>query len=67
MKQFQKFVGDWWRPGGPYDSLRSMNLLRVPFIKQLCNKQRDYINPLKPFEGFDILDVGTGGGILAEV
>ena len=70
MKQFQKFVGEWWRPGGPYDSLRSMNKLRVPLIQELCKKQvaenktGDNLNSLK---NINILDVGTGGGILAEV
>ena len=69
MQQFQKFVGEWWRPGGPYDSLRSLNKLRVPLIQKLCLKQladnnKTMNNSLK---NVNILDVGSGGGILAEV
>ena len=70
MEQFQKFVGEWWRPGGPYDSLRSMNELRVPLIQEMCYKQRNDSGRLegsKPLRNFNILDVGCGGGILAEV
>ena len=62
MQQFQKFVGEWWRPGGPYDSLRSLNKLRVPLIQKLCLKQladhnKTMNNSLK---NVNILDVGSG-------
>lgn len=65
MKQFKKYSHEWWRPGGPYDSLRRMNNLRVPMIKKLCGQ--DASDLTKPLSGFKILDVGSGGGILAEV
>ena len=68
MQQFQKFVGEWWRPGGPYESLRSMNKLRVPFIQELSNKQKaESGRILRYLDNVNILDVGTGGGLLAEV
>lgn len=65
MHQFQKHVTEWWRPGGEYDALRSLNKLRVPLIKKLLlsnAKEKQY----QPLSGYHVLDVGCGGGILAE-
>ncbi|XP_057306293.1 ubiquinone biosynthesis O-methyltransferase, mitochondrial-like [Hydractinia symbiolongicarpus] len=65
MHQFQKLVTEWWRPGGEYDALRSLNKLRVPLIKKLLlsnAKERQ----CQPLSGYQVLDVGCGGGILAE-
>ena len=65
MARFEEHANEWWRPGGPYDALRSMNRLRVPLVKKLCGQQD--VSTSKPLKGFKILDVGCGGGILAEV
>lgn len=64
MRQFKEYADEWWKPGGSYNSLRQMNDLRVPMIKKLCGQSK---NMTLPLSGFKILDVGCGGGILAEV
>jgi len=64
LDQFRQFSSEWWKPGGEYDALRSLNHLRVPIVKQLLLKEK--INKVKPLECCSIVDVGCGGGILAE-
>ncbi len=46
----------WWKEGGPFDLLHAMNPLRLSFISECIGDVR----------GMKILDVGCGGGILAE-
>ncbi|XP_057308055.1 ubiquinone biosynthesis O-methyltransferase-like [Hydractinia symbiolongicarpus] len=65
MHEFQKHVTEWWRPGGQYAGLRSLNKLRVPLIKKLLLSNAK-VKQSQPLSGYRVLDVGCGGGILAE-
>lgn len=66
VKKFQELAGKWW--DSTFDGLHAMNTLRVPFIRdgmlQLCPGHLE--KGEKPLTGLTILDVGCGGGILAE-
>ena len=66
MEQFKQYVSQWWKPNGEYDALRSMNKIRIPIIKELLLKSDSNVG-IKPLVGYQVLDVGSGGGILAEV
>src|SRR5215813_2851693 len=46
----------WWDPTSEFKPLHDINPLRLEFIAQRCGG----------FEGKEALDVGCGGGILAE-
>ena len=65
MEQFRQMSSEWWKPDGEFAALRTLNKLRVPFIKNLLFKGQ--VDSLKPLCGYKFLDVGSGGGILAEV
>ena len=57
-KEIQKFsdlAKTWWDPKGPYKSLHDINPLRVEFIQSCTDLKHK-----------SVLDVGCGGGILAE-
>ena len=71
MNRFRQYSSKWWTPGGEYDALRALNDLRVPTITKLLtqknNKNNTNERSYKPLRNYKILDVGCGGGILAEV
>ena len=52
---FAQFSDQWWDPQGPFRTLHQVNPLRAAFI--------DHQTPLN---GRHVLDIGCGGGILAE-
>lgn len=59
-----KLSEKWWDIAGP---LHAMNVLRVQLVRDgLANAGYLESNPVCPLDGVKILDVGCGGGILAE-
>tara|TARA_B100000035_G_C21037172_1_gene571781 strand:+ start:17119 stop:17832 length:714 start_codon:yes stop_codon:yes gene_type:complete len=55
VEKFNKIAHKWWDPSSEFKPLHDINPLRV-----------NYINDLYPLDQKNILDVGCGGGILAE-
>ncbi|KAK7107850.1 ubiquinone biosynthesis O-methyltransferase-like [Littorina saxatilis] len=71
VKKFSNLAELWWDEAGEFEALHSMNELRVPLIRDALVNQRQQesegtVRPSLPLEGFQILDVGSGGGILSE-
>ena len=70
INRFRQLSSAWWNETGEYAALHSLNQLRVPFVReQLLQSAPTTIasNLIKPLTGFRLLDIGCGGGILAEV
>ncbi|GLV31865.1 Coenzyme Q3 [Carabus blaptoides fortunei] len=70
MSHFKMFASSWWDELGTMKGLHSMNVLRVPFIrdglKHNGKLDADCVSTSKPLRNIHILDVGCGGGILSE-
>ena len=69
-EKFSLSLREWWDDRkGPAAALHSMNTVRVPLIKEALIGTRDEGGEMgpHPLNGFKILDVGCGGGILCEV
>ncbi|MFZ9184246.1 MAG: bifunctional 2-polyprenyl-6-hydroxyphenol methylase/3-demethylubiquinol 3-O-methyltransferase UbiG, partial [Hylemonella sp.] len=55
LAKFSELAHRWWDPESEFRPLHQINPLRL-----------DWINQLAPLAGRQVLDVGCGGGILAE-
>lgn len=68
-EKFQKLSHTWWNETGEFQALHALNALRVPWITNSLVEKQDQPPPLhtKPLLGLQILDAGSGGGILSEV
>ncbi len=54
-EKFNALAASWWDPKGPMHTLHTVNPLRTGFIAQSCELQ-----------GKTVIDIGCGGGVLAE-
>ncbi|MBM89039.1 MAG: bifunctional 3-demethylubiquinol 3-O-methyltransferase/2-polyprenyl-6-hydroxyphenol methylase [Gammaproteobacteria bacterium] len=55
IKKFEALASRWWDPNGEFKPLHEINPLRMNYISQHIN-----------LAGQTVLDIGCGGGILAE-
>ena len=55
LAKFELHADEWWNPDGPFQTLHEINPLRL-----------NYIEKYFPLKGQSVLDIGCGGGILAE-
>ena len=71
VSHFSEYSAHWWNEHGEFRLLHSMNPVRMKFIRQkLVEAARDdgaELDPTRVLKGFDILDLGCGGGLLSEV
>jgi 2-polyprenyl-6-hydroxyphenyl methylase/3-demethylubiquinone-9 3-methyltransferase len=67
VERFSALASSWWDDHGPYAPLHAMTPMRVLYIRNAITSQlgRDP-RALLPLEGLRILDIGCGGGLLAE-
>ena len=67
VARFAATAAEWWNPRGPYAPLHRLNPVRVAYIRdRLCERFDRDPRSLKSLDGLSVLDVGCGGGILAE-
>ncbi len=67
VARFERIGARWWDANGPMRALHRFNPLRVAYLRDLLSKQlgrKGQGNRL--LSGLRILDIGCGGGLLAE-
>lgn len=67
VAQFSALADEWWDARGPFAPLHRFNPARLAFIRDRAAAHFGR-NPRerKPFSGLKLLDIGCGGGLLAE-
>src|SRR5215469_2459563 len=67
VAKFSAIAAEWWDPAGKFAPLHKFNHVRLTFIRAEAARHfgRDG-RALRPFEGLSLLDIGCGGGLLAE-
>ena len=67
MARFKELYDTWWNPDGEYAALHRMNPARLDFILEHVSANFGYdLRNRDALRGLRVLDVGCGGGLLAE-
>ena len=67
IAKFQAMAEAWWDPDGMFKPLHMLNPCRLDYITaQIAGEFGRSLAADRPFEGLRILDIGCGGGLLAE-
>ena len=73
IKFFSRLSSQWWDENGEFGLLHKMNPVRVQFIRDKLSEVAQGSGPEpatkseKILSGLNILDIGSGGGLLSEV
>src|SRR3984957_14361646 len=67
IDRFSQHAEDWWNPDGAFRPLHRLNPLRVEYVRdRACAHFGRVAQTRHSLKGLKILDVGCGGGLLAE-
>ncbi len=67
VENFSRLAALWWDPKGPFKPLHIFNPIRLDYIRhQVCAHFGRDGHAHLPLKGLRLLDIGCGGGLLAE-
>jgi 2-polyprenyl-6-hydroxyphenyl methylase/3-demethylubiquinone-9 3-methyltransferase len=67
VAKFEAMAAEWWDPEGKFRPLHMMNPCRLDYITgQIATEFGRDLHAARPFAGLRLLDIGCGGGLLAE-
>ena len=67
IARFSALAAEWWNPEGKFKPLHRLNPVRLTYIRDhLCDRFDRDPRSLRSLEGLNILDIGCGGGLVAE-
>jgi len=67
IAKFEAMAAEWWDVNGKFKPLHMLNPCRLDYITSQIAAEFDRdLKTRAPFEGLRILDIGCGGGLLAE-
>lgn len=64
--KFNDLAATWWNPEGPMWPLHGLNHFRVQHIAPFLQQHFQLKEHAQPLRGITILDIGCGGGLMAE-
>ena len=66
IEKFSKIAEEWWNPEGKFKPLHKFNPIRISYIKENIIKTFKINKKKTPLKNIKVLDIGCGGGLLAE-
>lgn len=67
VARFSAQAAEWWDPKGPFAPLHRFNPARLRFVRdKVCAHYGLNPDTRAPFEGLSLIDIGCGGGLIAE-
>ena len=67
VAKFEAMAAEWWDPNGKFKPLHMLNPCRLDYITtQIATHFGRDLKAPQPFAGLRLLDIGCGGGLLAE-
>jgi 2-polyprenyl-6-hydroxyphenyl methylase/3-demethylubiquinone-9 3-methyltransferase len=67
IERFSRLAADWWNPAGPFKPLHKLNPVRLSYIRgKACAHFGLDGRSIAPLAGLSALDIGCGGGLVAE-
>lgn len=67
VARFARLAGEWWDPAGKFRPLHKLGPARLQFIRDRVSAHFGRTGrPHKPLDELKILDIGCGGGLIAE-
>lgn len=67
VAKFEAMAAEWWDPAGKFKPLHMLNPCRLDYITtQIAGEFDRDLTAQAPFSGLRMLDIGCGGGLLAE-
>ena len=67
IAKFEAMAAEWWDLNGKFKPLHMLNPCRLDYITtQIAGEFDRDLASEKPFDGLRLLDIGCGGGLLAE-
>ncbi|MGE0700433.1 MAG: bifunctional 2-polyprenyl-6-hydroxyphenol methylase/3-demethylubiquinol 3-O-methyltransferase UbiG [Hyphomicrobiaceae bacterium] len=67
VERFSRIAGEWWDPTGKFAPLHRLGPARMTFLRdRMAGHFRRTLPARKPLDGLSVLDIGCGGGLVAE-
>lgn len=66
IERFSRIADQWWDEKGKFAPLHSMNPVRIEFIRDTIINHTPHSTLQTPLAGVNLLDIGCGGGLIAE-
>lgn len=66
VERFAQLANRWWDPDGPHGPLHRYVPARMGVIRAALSPLASSSDPRRPLAGLAVLDIGCGGGLLAE-